>query len=79
MVAIIRKQKILNHFPKRTEADLYLWIIEHLAYLQAGYRQKISFDEAARHFSENFRQLKWTGILIAGYEKLKRIFRKKSG
>ncbi len=79
MVTIIRKRKILEHFPKRTEADLYLWIIEHLAYLQAGYRRKISFEDAARDFTENFRRLKWTGILQTGIEKLEKIFGKKAG
>ena len=53
MVEIIRKRKILEHFPKRTETDLYLWIIEHLAYLKKSYKQEISFDEAAKHFHSN--------------------------
>ncbi len=35
LVKIIREQKILYQFPERTEADLYFWIIEHLAFLKA--------------------------------------------
>ena len=54
MVKIIRKKYILRQFPQRTEADLYLWIIEHLAYVKSEYRKEISFDEAADHFKENF-------------------------
>ena len=30
MVRIIREQDVLKDFPGRTEADLYLWIMEHL-------------------------------------------------
>ena len=53
MIEIIRKTKILDNFPERTEADLYLWIIEHLAYLKSRYQRDISFEEAAEHFKEN--------------------------
>jgi hypothetical protein len=53
MVEVIRKRRILAHFPNRSEADLYLWIIEHLAYLEASYHRKISFEEAAKHFTDN--------------------------
>ena len=53
MVDTIRKHDILKDFPKRTEADLYLWIIEHLAYLKNAYKRDISFEEAAEHFHKN--------------------------
>ena len=53
MVEVIRNRKILDHFPKRTEADLYLWIIEHLAYLKNAYQKDISFDQAASHFKDS--------------------------
>jgi hypothetical protein len=53
MVEIIRSHNILRDFPKRTEADLYLWIIEHLAYLRSAYKRDISFEEAAEHFRKN--------------------------
>jgi hypothetical protein len=37
LVEVIRASDILREFPHRTEADLYLWLIEHLWYLrQAG-------------------------------------------
>jgi len=47
---VIRQQKILAGFPGRTEADLYLWIIEHLWYLRQEF-QDISLEEAAMHFT----------------------------
>jgi hypothetical protein len=34
LVKIILQEKTLDKFPGRTEADLYLWIIEHLWYLR---------------------------------------------
>jgi hypothetical protein len=77
MVAIIRKRKILEHFPKRTEADLYLWIIEHLAYLQANYKREISFEEAARHFTDNFFRLQLTGYFLNFFKKIGDYFNKK--
>jgi hypothetical protein len=30
-LTMIRKFKILDHFPKRTEADLYVWLVSHLS------------------------------------------------
>lgn len=56
LVCIIREEKILEKFPGRTEADLYLWIIEHLYYLQEAYGKDVSFEEAAEHFAEEFGQ-----------------------
>jgi len=37
LVEIIRAQNILDEFPGRTEADLYLWIIEHNSNLKEAY------------------------------------------
>lgn len=33
VVELIRKYNVLDKFPKRTEADLYVWISEHLKHL----------------------------------------------
>ncbi|HAF62641.1 MAG TPA: transcriptional regulator [Anaerolineaceae bacterium] len=54
LVKIIRERKILNIFPERTEADLYFWIIEHLAYLKAESNQDVSFEEATQDFLIKF-------------------------
>ena len=32
-IAAIRSQKLLEHFPQRTEADLYRWIMDHRWYM----------------------------------------------
>jgi hypothetical protein len=54
LVKIIRKHKILDSFPGRTEMDLYLWIIEHRWYLGEEKNRPISLEAAALNFAEKF-------------------------
>jgi hypothetical protein len=54
LVKVIREQGTLKEFPGRTEADLYLWIIEHLWYLREEMHQDISLEDAAQHFTEAY-------------------------
>lgn len=54
LVKIIRKQKILENFPGRTEMDLYLWIMEHRWYLGEERHRPISLETAAMNFSDKF-------------------------
>ncbi len=54
VIKIIRKHKILQEFPQRTETDLYLWIIEHRWYLAEEAHQKVSLESAASHFVQKF-------------------------
>ena len=54
LVDVIREQNIMDQFPGRTEADLYLWIIEHLQYLREKYCQDVSLEDAAAHFAEEY-------------------------
>ncbi len=77
MVEIIRKTKILDNFPERTEADLYLWIIEHLAYLKSRYHRDISFEEAAEHFKEKSLAIRINSFFQNSWNSIKRILRKK--
>ena len=53
LVSVIRQQNILSDFPDRTEADLYLWIIEHLWYLRQEF-EDISLEDAALHFTASY-------------------------
>lgn len=53
LVAIIRERELLKDFPKRTEADLYLWIMEHWHYLRENGVQ-LSAEEAVTQFMEAF-------------------------
>src|SRR5438270_7955857 len=52
----IREAAMLREFPKRTEADLYLWLIEHLWYLrEAGeLDENAPLDESARFYADAF-------------------------
>ncbi|GAP20644.1 DUF4032 domain-containing protein [Leptolinea tardivitalis] len=54
MINIIRGQQILNGFPDRTEADLYLWIMEHRWFLMKDQNSDISLEDAARDFFNTF-------------------------
>jgi nucleotide-binding universal stress UspA family protein len=56
MVRIIREQDVLKDFPGRTEADLYLWIMEHRHYLAEELGQEIDRSQAAEHFAEQYGQ-----------------------
>lgn len=52
IAVIIREQNILADFPNRTEADLYLWIMDHHHYLQE--RGEPALDRAAVDFAANY-------------------------
>lgn len=52
VVETIREYQLLQRFPQRTEADLYLWVSEHRAELQASLGWEIDYDEAASHLAE---------------------------
>ena len=52
MVGLIREQDIMKMFPKRTETDLYLWIIKHQWRLREAYGEDVSKEDAAGQFVE---------------------------
>lgn len=52
LVKILRDGKIMEKFPGRTEADLYLWIIEHRWYLQQTYDADVTMEQAAEKFAD---------------------------
>lgn len=53
MVEAIRRYGVLDHFPERTEADLYLWIAHHREELAQRYGlAPLSPDAAVSTFSE---------------------------
>jgi uncharacterized protein (TIGR00730 family) len=56
LVHLIREEGLPQQFPSRTEADLYLWIIEHQHYLGERYGQEVPMEEAAAQFSREFRR-----------------------
>ncbi len=53
VVNTIREHTILNDFPRRTEADLYLWITDHHYYLNEQ-GEEIDLPQAAIDFAKNY-------------------------
>ncbi len=54
IVLVIRERKILKHFPRRTEGDLYLWILDRQHYLTETLGLELKPpDEAAHEFINN--------------------------
>jgi len=54
VVALIREEKVLEKFPHRTEADLYIWIMDHLYFLKQCYGDEVGAEEATEDFAEHF-------------------------
>lgn len=54
LAAVVEKDHLLENFPGRTIADLYLWIIEHLWYMRARDNKDVSVEEAATHFTDTY-------------------------
>jgi len=54
LVQIISDLKILADFPGRSEADLYLWIIEHQYYLAEKSGGVVTLEQAARHYVNRY-------------------------
>jgi hypothetical protein len=52
LVQVIREHHILDSFPGRTEADLFLWLVDHEAELRAQCGPEVDTERAARHLAE---------------------------
>ena len=55
VVKTIREHNILGDFPRRTEADLYLWIMDHYYFLREQ-DESVGLEDAAVHFAANYSQ-----------------------
>lgn len=55
VVEAIRAHNILNDFPNRTEADLYLWITDHHYFLREQ-DEDVDLEQAAVDFAEHYSQ-----------------------
>lgn len=49
-----RKAFWLADFPGRTEADLYLWIMDHQHYLRERFGPSVQAELAAQHFADHY-------------------------
>ncbi len=55
VVRSIREHQILHAFPNRTEADLYLWIMDH-HYFLSRQRAGVALEQAAVDFAQHYSQ-----------------------
>ena len=62
LVAAVRESGVLADFPKRTEADLYLWIVEHRWYLeQSG--EDVPLEAAVRGYAAAYSPRLWRRLV----------------
>lgn len=54
IVEEIRKSHLLDQFPQRTEADLCVWISDHVYYLREQYGRGVGIRQAALNFAEQY-------------------------
>ena len=54
LVRITREQDVLADFPHRTEADLYLWIMDHQHYLRERFGPGVETERAMEHFVDHY-------------------------
>lgn len=59
LVEILRDEKLLASFPDRTEADLYVWVSEHLYYLREEFGDDVQLGTAVRDFARMKRTPAW--------------------
>jgi hypothetical protein len=58
IIEVIREEKILPHFPGRTESDLYMFIVKRWDYLKKEEGEGITPLDAAKDFSEKYGEKK---------------------
>lgn len=73
VVQSIRQQGILRDFPGRTEADLYLWVMEHREQLRESLGWDVGTDQAAEDLASRHGQ---TSSRVAGRvsERIRAVF-----
>jgi len=54
IVEVIREERVLEHFPQRTETDLYVWVMDHRYFLSQEAGQEVPAEEASSDFAGRF-------------------------
>tara|TARA_B100000614_G_scaffold257005_1_gene276565 strand:- start:509 stop:1405 length:897 start_codon:yes stop_codon:yes gene_type:complete len=72
IVEVIRHNNLMARFPRRTETDLYLWIVKHWDELKHRYGQDFPVQAAAEDYSARFGKSTWRRIR----ERVLRFFRR---
>jgi hypothetical protein len=79
VVRIIRQRKVLDRFPHLTEADLYLWIMDHRYYLSQEYGHDVGAEQATRDFAGRFGRQNLLRWVTQRWQTLRRQFRSLKG
>ncbi len=58
LIEAIHKTNVIEKFPRRTEGDLYLWVIDHQHYLRES-QPGVTPEQAAEHFGAAPDQKDW--------------------
>ncbi|MFZ3110423.1 MAG: transcriptional regulator [Rectinemataceae bacterium] len=76
IVLAVKEEKILSLFPGRTDADLYLYIVQHWDELKQSHQKEIGIGYAARDFKtgvvkhQGLRNIRFFGALGKVWKKL---------
>jgi len=54
VIQAIRESGVIREFPRRTETDLYLWVVHHREQLRERFGIEVSTDAAASDFARSF-------------------------
>lgn len=54
IATLVRSEKLLSRFPKRTEGDLYMWIVKYWHELKQKYGPEYSLQKAAYDYTDRF-------------------------
>lgn len=54
VIKVIREYRLMQDFAKRTEADLYLWIMDHAYFVSRRLGWRVSFADVARDFARRY-------------------------
>jgi hypothetical protein len=69
IVRVIREQNVLKHFPNRTEADVYRWIVDHRWYMRERTGADPGASAAATDYVDQFGQKSLTDAVGVTLEK----------
>ncbi|MCL2389032.1 MAG: DUF4032 domain-containing protein [Elusimicrobia bacterium] len=57
-VNLMETENLLNYFPRRTHADLYVWIQQHKYYLSQKHGRDVGFDYTVHDFLKKYNRRK---------------------
>ncbi len=72
-VKLIKQEKILSKFSKRTYTDLYVWIQKHKYFLSQQAGHDVGFDFTAHDFMEKYKDKKFPDIIPSVFTDIMKI------